>query len=261
MRKVLVSCLIVMALIVASCSSEENAILPGGKGTVNLNMTVGADFGVANTRAVDLSQYQNKDNYTLQIFKSDNLNIPVESFTYAMMPMMPLTLDNGTYVLKAFYGVEHNSSRDEFLVTGSQTFSVNSNDQSVKAVCRPTCAKVQVNFDTDMAKYFSDYFVVFSPTSGDVVWAKDDTNPWYILVNKAGETVKATIHITRKAEYGSGVASTTVERSLSLAPDKSWTLKVAPSYESGQLGIKIIVDETTNDKDVEVEVPSEWYLD
>ena len=36
------------------------------------------------------------------------------------------------------------------------------------------------------------------------------------------------------------------------------TLKIAPSYESGKLGIGVIIDESTNDHEVEITVPSEW---
>ena len=36
------------------------------------------------------------------------------------------------------------------------------------------------------------------------------------------------------------------------------SLKIAPSYESGKLGVAVTIDETTNDHDVDIIVPSEW---
>lgn len=262
MRMFLVSCMIGMACAVTSCSSEESeSAVTAGKGTVRLGMTAGVDFGVAHTRAVDLAEYQNKNNYTVQIVKS-GATTPVKEFTYANMPSMPLELDNGSYTLKAFYGTEKTSSRNGFRVEGSTTFSVQSNEQAVSVTCAPTCAKAAVVFDDKMATYFSDYSVVFETVAladigANVVWKKADTEPWYLLVNKAGEVVKATIHFTRKAEYGT-VASATVEKTYTLAPNKAWTLKIAPSYESGKLGIGVIIDESTNDHEVEITVPSEW---
>ncbi len=263
MKWFLVSCMVGMAVSITSCSSEEkeNEVLDG-KGTIRLGMTTGIDFGVPNTRAVNLDDYQNKDNYTVQILKNGETT-PVQEFTYAAMPSMPLELDNGTYTLKAFYGTEKTSSRNGFRVEGSATFSVQSNEQTVSVACAPTCAKVTVDFDATMATYFSDYSVVFetealSDIETNVVWAKNDTEPWYLKVNKAGEVVKATIHFTRKAEYGTGVASASVEKTYTLAPNKAWTLKIAPSYEAGKLGVSVTIDETTNDKQVDIIVPSEW---
>lgn len=263
MRLFLASCMMGMAMSIVSCSSEngENDILDG-KGTIRLGMSTGVDFGVTTTRSVNLADYQDKNNYTVQILKSDGTT-PVHEFTYADMPSIPLELDNGTYTLKAFYGTEKVSSRNGFRVEGAATFSVQSNEQTVSVACAPTCAKVSVDFDGAMGTYFSDYSVIFETEAlaeieTSVTWAKADTDPWYLKVNKAGEVVKATIRFTRKAEYGTGISSASVEKTYALAPNKAWTLKIAPSYESGKLGVAVTIDETTNDHDVDIIVPSEW---
>lgn len=263
MKLFLVSCMIGVTALISSCSSEEvkNDVL-AGQGTISLGMTAGVDFGVTNkSRSVDESEYKNSDNYTVQILKSDGQTVAQE-FKYSEKPST-LTLDNGSYILKAFYGTEKTSSRNEFRVEGSTTFTVQSDEQNVSVTCTPTCAKASVVFDEKMATYFSDYSVAFetaalSDIGASVVWAKDDTEPWYLKVAEGGETVKATIKFTRKAEYGTGVASSSVERTYTLAPNKAWTLKIAPSYDSGKLGIAVTIDETTNDKQVDIIVPSEW---
>ncbi len=262
MKLFLVSCMIGVAVGFTSCSSDEaKGNIPEGKGTVSLGMTTGVDFGSPNSRAVNMSDYQNADNYTVQILKSDGTTT-VQEFTYANKPST-LTLDNGTYVMKAFYGEEKTSSRDIFRVEGSTTFTVQSDEQTVAVTCAPTCAKATVVFDESMATYFSDYSVAFetaalSDIGASVVWKKDDTEPWFLKVDKNGESVKATITFTRRAEYGTGVASASVEKSYTLSPNKAWTLKIAPSYDSGKLGISVTIDESTNDKNVDIIVPSEW---
>ena len=98
MRLFLASCMMGMAVSIVSCSSEngENDILDG-KGTIRLGMSTGVDFGVTTTRSVNLADYQDKNNYTVQILKSDGTT-PVHEFTYADMPSIPLELDNGTYM-------------------------------------------------------------------------------------------------------------------------------------------------------------------
>ena len=109
---------------------------------------------------------------------------------------------------------------------GAATFSVQSNEQTVSVACAPTCAKVSVDFDGAMGTYFSDYSVIFETEA--------------------------------LAEYGTGISSASVEKTYALAPNKAWTLKIAPSYESGKLGVAVTIDETTNDHDVDIIVPSEW---
>ena len=81
MRLFLASCMMGMAVSIVSCSSEngENDILDG-KGTIRLGMSTGVDFGVTTTRSVNLADYQDKNNYTVQILKSDGTT-PVHEFT------------------------------------------------------------------------------------------------------------------------------------------------------------------------------------
>lgn len=261
MRQLLMCCMMGVALIVSSCSSEEE--LPSdGKGFVFMDMNVVADFEVK-ARAVDLAEYQNKNKYTVQILK-EGADAPLHEYRYAEIPE-GIEMDNGTYILKAFYGTDFTtSSRTNLYVEGIQNFSVNSDDQRVTVNCTPTAAKASVNFDPSMDTYFSDYWVSYETAalkaeSATAVWAKGDAAPWYLKVNKEGEVVKATIHFTRKAEYGS-VASGTVEKTHTLLPNKSWTLNIIPKYDpaTGQLGFTITIDESTNDHEMEIEVPSEW---
>ena len=76
----------------------------------------------------------------------------------------------------------------------------------------------------------------------------------------------ATIYLTPKEEYEvkdntAGVTSTgTVVRTYKLYPNKSWTLNITPNYHqtSGELGIEITIDESTNDKEQDIVIPTEW---
>ena len=82
----------------------------------------------------------------------------------------------------------------------------------------------------------------------------------YIKVAQNGETVKATIQLTPKAEYVLKNTTTSIERTYALKPNEMWTLEIAPSYSSskGQLGISIKLDTSTNDRPIDIVVPSEW---
>lgn len=252
-----------LVLIVSSCSSEEEKLSDGGKGTIRMNLSAAIDFFAA-TRAVNLDDFQNKNNYTLQIWKDGTTEAPLYEFSYAEVPSS-LEVENGLYRLKAFCGTDFPlSSRSNIYVEGQQMFMVQGDNQSITVDCAPTCAKAVVSFDPAMATYFSDYYVVFETEllkedGSTAVWAKDDTNPWFLKVKETGENVKATIHFMRKEEYG-GVASSQIEKKCLLAPNKAWTLKVIPTYDSntGKFTFVIEVDESTNDHEIEIIVPSEW---
>ena len=255
------ACLLGGCLSLASCQQEELGGVPVAKGTGTITLELNAQPGFASgskTKAVDEAAYKDKNGYTLQILSGDNIK---DEFLCKDRPVS-IELEEGAYKLKAFYGKEQVVSRNEFYVYGEKAFGVKGGDQdkSVSVECVPTCAKVQVDFDETMATYFSDYKVVYDTKalngSTTATWAKGDTEPWYLKVDKAGETVKATITLTPKAEYETKEAS--VVQTKTLSPNQGWTLKVKPNYNHGQLGLEITIDETTEDKPIDIVIPPTW---
>lgn len=116
-----------------------------------------------------------------------------------------------------------------------------------------------MKFASNMSEYFSDYSVVYETAvlkaaGSTAVWAKDDTEPWYLKVDPKGETVTASIQVTRLSDN----KTATVEKTYTLAPGKSWTLSIAPQDNNGNIGIEITIDESTDDEVIDIEVPSEW---
>ena len=248
----LAMCFLCIGMAFSSCSSQSDETVPSDQGVISLSITANTAF----TRAVSESSYSNVDNYTIQIL--DDAGDPVQEFAYAEKPER-ISLKNGTYTLKAFYGTESDASRDGFYVEGNTSFNIDGNVQQVTVACKPTCGKVIVNFASEMAEYFSNYSVVYETVAlktaqSTAIWQKDDTEPWYLKVDKKGEAVKATIHFTRLSDN----KSASVEKTYTMAPGKSWTLNIAPQDNNGDLGIQITVDESTDDEIIDIEVPSEW---
>lgn len=245
----------------ASCSSDDDVQQATEEtGTIQLGVSTGTYFGVkTSTKAVNEEDYANVNNYTVQVLQN---GVEKYSWTYADVPSS-LELPNGSYTVKAYYGTEKISSRQGFYSVDEETITVQGNEQTVSLTCEPTCAKTVVKFSSDMATYFADYYVNYETealVAQELVatWAKDDTEPWYLLVNKDGEAVKATIHLTPQSTYKTESAS--IVRTFTLKPNQAWTLNIAPAYEAstGQLGISITIDESTNDIPVDIEVPAEW---
>lgn len=258
MRMFFFSCMIGAGLIATSCSSNEEISSSDNKGFIQLSVKADATFSVPLSRAVNEENYKDVNNYQVQILNSSDNKVVKE---YASLSEVPekVELNNGSYTLKAFYGTDNDASRTDFYVEGTSSFAIQGEAQSVTVNCAPVCGKVIANFDPTMVDYFSDYSIIYetkalSTAGKTAVWSKTDTEPWYLKVNKAGEEIKATIQITRKSDN----KSSTVEKTYTLAPNKSWTLKIAPQDSNGSLGIVIEIDESTNDHEVDIEVPSDW---
>lgn len=253
-KSTLAACLLSISVILGSCASQnDEPVFSEGTGSIALGLTTSTAF----TKAVDESTYSNVDNYTVQIL-NDKGNA-VKEFTYSEKEEK-ISLNNGSYTLKAFYGTESNASRESFYVEGSTSFQVNGEPvQEVTVNCQPTCGKVKATFASNMDEYFSDYSIVYETAAlkaagTTAVWAKGDKDPWYLKVDNAGETVTAAIQVTRKSDN----KTATVTKTHTLAPNKSWTLNIAPANDSGELGIEIKVDETTDDETIDIKVPADW---
>lgn len=242
----------------ASCSSDTEELL-NESGTGFVSFSIQANAGFQTTRAADESAYEDLADYTVQILKD---GVVVNNCEWAgnTLPSELVELDNGSYTLKAFAGEEYenvNASTEGFYVAGESTFNVNSNQVSASVSCIPQCARVKVAFDELMPDYFNNYYVEFSGTtalgSAKSTWEKDDTDPIYLSLTK-DETVTATIKLVDKE----GKVAEDIIRTKTLAPGKAWALNIAPAIENGQVGISITIDGTTNDHEVDIEIPADW---
>ncbi len=255
----------VFGAMLASCSQNTDFVGQTEEGEGQLFLTLGADAGFANTRAVEESSYKNVDDYTVVVI--DNYGVEMMNCKGSeMASRMPLILNVGDYTVKAFYGVEAPASRDNFYVYGeAQGYILPDEEETVSVMCTPTCGRIRVAFDESMATYFSDYKVTFSGTkalrSESIAWLKDDTEPWYVKLEEDGETISFTITTTTKEEFVNANQQQVATKTgtFQLAPNKGYKLNIAPSYTAiGKVGITITIDETTNDKPVDIEVPVEW---
>ena len=236
-----------------SCSSDEAELqLSEGTGYVSFNLKTNTSF---QSRAVSESDYQNLSNYTVQILKDGKVVDNMEWKGNAI-PSDMIELSSGAYVLKAFCGDENfTASKSAMYVEGKKTFNIDNNQVTATVTCKPVCGKVTVNFDSEMAKYFNDYSITFKTKAlGDmnISWAKDDTDPIYMKVENQ-ESISAVYRLTDKQGK-----STTINRTYVLSPQQHLNLNVVPDVSTGELGITIVIDESTNDKPIDIIIPSDW---
>ncbi|MCF0183808.1 MAG: DUF4493 domain-containing protein [Bacteroidaceae bacterium] len=253
-----------VAAVMGACTSNSSEETLMGTVSLSLATTEGESF---QTRALDENSYRDVSKYTVDILQGSTV---VKTYKGDALPKNE-PLPFGTYTVHAYYGTQAAASRDNFLSEGTATLNLASGERkTVNVTCAPTCGKAMVNFAADMAIYFNSYYVEYKTKAlgnGVAKWSETDTEPWYLLVDPAGETVTATIYLTPKEEYeivkeGEEATSTTttVVRTYVLNPNKAWTLNIAPNYHqtSGQLSIEITIDESTNDKEQEIIIPAEW---
>ena len=264
-----------------SCLSETKDLEPRPvpeetkTGSFVLDLNTSTDFTLQTRAVVDESIYRNTDNYAVTITNSSN--VVKFSGTFATLKsQLPMELDLGSYTVEAQYGAEAPASRETFLSKGSGTFTIqaanqNDNPATANIACTPTAGKILVEFAPSMSEYCEEYNVDFSGTTalgatGKATWGMGETAPYYLTVSEAGEMVTYTIHFTAKSEYatmvdGNKATSGTATGTFKLERNKAKKLVVGTNYTpttDGGLTIQITIDDTTNDKPINIEVPVTW---
>ncbi len=249
----LLSCILGGWLLTACTADDELRQISEGKGYVKLALNTNTGF---QTKAVDESYYNQKENYTVTITKSGE-SVPVQQWKYSEIPAFT-ELANGTYTLSAICGDSTKTHyTDDLCVLGSKSFTVKNDSVKVQVDCKPNSARVSIAFDTKMDEYFSAYEVDIKTAAlngAAYPWEKTTTGPVYFRV-KQNENVTMTIKLTPK----SGVsAETSIVKTYTLSPADAMKLTLTPVSGSGSLTITIEINETVIEHPVDILVPSDW---
>lgn len=252
--KTLVYALMGTTLISACSSDADDVISEAGKGYVSLS--VQADAGFQTTRAAS-EDYEDVNNYTVQILQNDKV-VDTCEWQYDEVPN-EIELPNGDYTLKAFYGKNEAVSSEAPYVEGMEDFTVSGNLQNVKVSCKPTSAKVSVEFDEKMDEYFSDYSVSITTkalTKGQT-WEKDDSEDIYYLKVEEKEQIKMEISLTNKETEESFKSTKTY--TVSPSDYKNYTIAPkASESDDGSLSITISFKDETTNHEVDITIPADW---
>jgi hypothetical protein len=85
-----------------------------------------------------------------------------------------------------------------------------------------------------------------------------------VKLNKDGENVSFVITVVTKNEYVNGDNKdqvTTKSGTFKLSRNKAYKMNISPVYNptgTGDLSITVTIDYSTNDKEVDIEVPVTW---
>lgn len=259
----------------ASCSEREFDLDPNGnnsgeqkeQGSLVLNLNATTNF--EETRSLNEADYRNTQYYDVKVVNAANDNVILECKAYELATNLPKKVDIGSYRVEASYGKEYDASRSEFYMFGSEVVTVKAKEEKPVTVnCTPTCGKISVAFDAAMATYYDEYNVSFTGTkklgSKSIAWSKTDTEPWYVALDKDGESITYTISLKTKDAYLPKDASSnegTVTGTFTLERNKAHKLTIRPNYietTDGGMKLTISIDDSTNDHNVTWEVPVTW---
>lgn len=255
-------------LLASACARQIES--GGGQGTLMLSLSNANQFELV-TKSVNESIYGNTNYYDVVITSGNGKEV-LKCTGAALASNMPKSLDMGTYKIVASFGTEYPASRNDFYVEGSATIVLQPKEErNVEINCAPTCGKVYAKFDSEMDTYFSSYSVEYGGTEAlgtqTVTFAKGENDPWYIKLLPDGETVTYKISLTTKDEYqqknnaGEITKTAYVTGEFNLQRNKAHKLSIKPNYtpqDDGGMGLSIIIDESTEERNVNIEVPVAW---
>lgn len=239
----------------ASCSSDTEELL-NESGTGFVSFSIQANAGFQTTRAAS-EDYEDVNNYTVQILQNDKV-VDTCEWQYDEVPD-EIELPNGDYTLKAFYGTDEAVSSEAPYMEGMENFTVSGNLRKVEVSCKPTSAKVSVEFDEKMDEYFSDYSVSITTkalTKGQT-WEKDDSEDIYYLKVEEKEQIKMEISLTNKETEESFKSTKTY--TVSPSDYKNYTIAPkASESDDGSLSITISFKDETTNHEVDITIPADW---
>ncbi len=241
---------LVMLYFLCACSTIETPMDEKDNGLVKLNVSSEVQFLTKATSVED--DFKDVSQYTINVLNSSQTIL--HSSKYADRPEF-LKLEPGEYTFKAFKGSDEKASFSPY-VEGLTSFTVVEKDTiNVSLTCVPTSVKVIMNFDLAMDDYFSDYKVSYKTELLETATTLEKTDldkPFYL---KTAENKSLLVKISLTTKDGKVASS---EKTYTVSPKQALTIKVEPVVVTGNLGITIEIDDSTNDKEIIVDIPAEW---
>lgn len=250
LRKTIILILCAFSAVFFSCGREETLSYENGKGGLRFSL----ETEIPATRADVAEGTISPDDFKIEIINSKGV-IFKRWNTYAdyKAEVQDAFVMNagGPYKLRATYGDSLASGFDAFFFMGEQEFTVVPQSTVVlKVVCRMANVKVAVAYGDNIKNGYSDYSVTVKNSKGSLVFGKDCAEAGYL----PAEDLEVSMTLT---DHGGKEWFFTNENRISANAGDFITLnmdtKSLPEYG---VGIEIIIDRTTNDHTVVIEIPN-----
>lgn len=237
--------LLLLVLLVSSCSQKQETLYEPGKGGVRIDLAT----ELPATRA-DLAEGSlNVDDFKVEILNSKKV-IFKRWATFGEYKAQENTAFHmnagGPYTVRATYGDSLASGWDAWFFMGEQVFEVKPQQTAELSVtCRMANVKVAVAYGENLQADYQDYKATVSNSRGRLVFEKDCAEAGYMPVGTLTVDMELTDASGKKWYFRSGEVSAAAGDYITLNLDT----KQAPQ---GSLDLTLSVDYSTNDKTEEV---------
>lgn len=264
MKKTFIGASLVLSMLaLASCSSDSPSPEAGDTRLV-VDLSTDLTFSGTRsdgTRSIDESAYKDITNYTVTLSKTVG-NQVVHSALYSEWNLAYQVEPGTQYTLSASYGEDAPASYDKLLVSGSETFVPQAGaTKVVNFQCKPKAAKVNVIYDSDFSKFYSDASVSIKTKhmTEPVTMSKANVGQdLYLKADDEGESVELAFTIKDKNGNPIEVEGMTTTKTVKVRPQTLLKLTFKPNVteiEGGKFGVTISVDTDLQDENVDIVLP------
>ncbi len=243
--------LLLLVLLVSSCSRRQETFYEPGKGGVRIDLTT--ELPATRAELDTVANPLNVGDFKVEIlnskgviFKRWNTYAEYKSGENAAFHMNA----GGPYTLRATYGDSLASGWSAWFFKGESTFTVPAQDVvSVSAVCRMANIKVAVAYGEDMLNDYQEYKTTVTGRRGSLVFDmahKDEAG--YMPADPLTVDVELTDHDGKKWYFRN---SSQVQASPGDFITLSLNTKAEPEQE---LGLSLTVDYGTNDVEIPIDL-------
>lgn len=250
-KKRFVPVLFMLLVLTVSCSRKEETLYSPGMGGVMIDLT--ADLPATKAEVMDDLQLDPDDfqveviNSAGVIFKRWSTFAEYKSQEGAGFQMNA----GGPYRIRAVYGDSTASGFQALFFMGEQEFTVVPQQTTeVAVVCSMGNARLAVEYGENIREDYTDFRTIVYNDHGSVIFGKDESRSGYIHAGELSVYVELTDAAGEKKYFmnGSGITA---------AAGDFITLKVdTQPIEKENVSLTVIVDSSTDRKDVGVTLPS-----
>ena len=250
-KKRFVPVLFMLLVLSVSCSRKEETLYSPGMGGVMIDLTT--DLPATKAEVMDDLQLDPDDfqveviNSSGVIFKRWSTFAEYKSQEGAGFQMNA----GGPYRIRAVYGDSTASGFQALFFMGEQEFTVVPQQTTeVAVVCSMGNARLAVEYGENIREDYTDFRTIVYSDRGSVIFGKDESRSGYIHAGELSVYVELTDAAGEKKYFmnGSGITA---------AAGDFITLKVdTQPIEKENVSLTVIVDSSTDRKDVGVTLPS-----
>ena len=250
-KKRFVPVLFMLLVLTVSCSRKEETLYSPGMGGVMIDLT--ADLPATKAEVMDDLQLDPDDfqveviNSAGVIFKRWSTFAEYKSQEGAGFQMNA----GGPYRIRAVYGDSTASGFQALFFMGEQEFTVVPQQTTeVAVVCSMGNARLAVEYGENIREDYTDFRTIVYSDRGSVIFGKNESRSGYIHAGELSVYVELTDAAGEKKYFmnGSGITA---------AAGDFITLKVdTQPIEKENVSLTVIVDSSTDRKDVGVTLPS-----